>query len=877
MAGYFTRAIGMTAALGVALAVVAAGSNAPQQPRRAVTDPGVITTGQAITPAGVQSVFSGRVYGVSFGATDDEIWVLTGRNQSARPEVYHLDWLSNGVKGRWTLDGTPALQGLVFDPARKSPLVGVTIPPKAAGNRAGGAVQLLRHDGTTFVPIAADLGRHLAGGPRVASSGGRAVMPLVFDNALALVQADSGQVLGTIKTGGVAPFGAALAADGRVAWVSNWGGRWPTDRDTTLPTGLDPQADRVVVDERGIASTGTVVRVDLDTQKVTDTIDVGLHPTAIAWDEPRARLFVANANADSVSVIDTAVRRVTATIALQPFGLSLNGIAPTALAVSPDGATVYVALGGLNAVAVVDVTARRLRGLIPTAWYPSQIVLNGDGTKLAIATLLGVGSGAQEQPAGRQVHAYRGSVNVIEVPDAAQLDSYTMAVAANNRIEAARQQLASRPATTSTPLPVPQRAGDPSLIEHVVYVIKENRTYDQLFGDLPRGNGEPSLVMFGQDVTPNHRKLATEFVLLDNFYATGGNSGDGHQWVTQANETSYALWPGYVGRSYPFDGTDPLAYANTGFIWDLARARGRTVKVYGEYAGRLPESDLTERAMLLDRWKKGDDLSSHWNITAPLAPLNAVLARNYPPYSQSIPDVVRAQIFLKDLAAWTTSGTMPNLVIVQLPSDHTRGATPDFSTPKAMVADNDLALGQIVEALSNSPFWPKMAILIVEDDAQAGVDHVDGHRTVALAVSPYARRGAVDSTFYAHQSMVKTIELMLGLPTMSLFDLIATDMRASFTSQMDARPYTAVTPAQSVFEKNERLRAMTGPLREAAEDTMRMRFDVPDAAPTGRLNRIVWGLVRGWTEPYPSVRTGAFSPYSTDVDDEDREPPVKRR
>ena len=253
----------------------------------------------------------------------------------------------------------------------------------------------------------------------------------------------------------------------------------------------------------------------------------------------------------------------------------------------------------------------------------------------------------------------------------------------------ARQQLAATEVARD-PLPIPRRAGDPSPIEHVVYIVKENRTYNQLFGDLPRGNGDPSLVMFGADVTPNQHRLATQFVLLDNFYATGGNSGDGHQWVTQASETPYAMWPGYVGRSYPFDGTDPIAYARTGFLWDLARARGKSVKVYGEFAGRLPETDRAERSRLLDRWKAGDDFTRDWSITAPLAPLNAVLAKNYPPYSQSIPDVVRAQIFLKDVGEWVTAGSMPNLVILQLPADHTRGLTPEASTPKAMVADNDL-------------------------------------------------------------------------------------------------------------------------------------------------------------------------------------------
>jgi len=341
--------------------------------------------------------------------------------------------------------------------------------------------------------------------------------------------------------------------------------------------------------------------------------------------------------------------------------------------------------------------------------------------------------------------------------------------------------------------------------------------------------------------------------------------------VTQANESSYALWPGYTGRSYPYDGTDPLAYANTGFLWDLALARGKTVRVYGEYAGHLPESDTAQRSKLLERWKNGDDFSAEWNITAPLSPLNRVLAKNYPSYSQGIPDVVRAQILIKDIAGWTRDGTMPNLVLVQLPSDHTRGATPEVSTPKAHLADNDLALGQIVEALSKSPFWPTMAIFVVEDDAQNGVDHVDGHRTVALAISPYIRRRAIDSTFYAQQSMVKTIEVMLGLPSMSLFDLIATDMRASFTTTPDWRPYTAVQPTRSIFEVNPKLSAMTGPLRDAARASLKMRFDVPDAAPADRLNRIVWGMVRGWHRKYPAVQRAAFAPFAIDLDDDERE------
>ena len=873
-----------------AMAAPAVHAQSVERPLRGVTDPGVVTTRQAITPAGVQSVFDGRVYGIAFGKDAAELWVLTGRTRSSAPQLYQLDWLKNAVTSRWPLEGTPALQGLAFDATRGTPLVGITAPPRAVGNRAGGAVRLLARAGAAatagaadagFTPLAADLGRHLAGGPAIAPASAahrRVVLPLVFDNELAVIDAATGVLEGRVKTGGVAPFGAVISRDGSTAWVSHWGGRWPTTGDPTLPTGLDANADRVVVDARGIASTGTVARIDLAARTVTATIDVGLHPTTLAWDEVRQRLYVANANSDTVSVIDTAAARVQRSIPIHPFGLTLGGVAPTALAVSADGGTVYAALGGFNAIAVVDAADGAIRGLIPTAWYPNQIALAPDGRQLAVASLLGIGSGAElKDPARRYVHAYRGTVHVLPIPDAAQLAGYTTAVAENNHVATARAQLATGGARSTTATAVPARAGDPSLIEHVVYIIKENRTYDQLFGDLPRGNGDPSLVLFGQDVTPNQHKLASDFVLLDNFYATGGNSGDGHQWVTQASETSYALWPGYVGRSYPFDGTDPIAYANTGFIWDLALARGRTVKVFGEYAGRLPETDASQREKLLDRWRAGDDFTKDWQITAPLAPLNKVLARNYPPYTLTVPDVVRAQIFLKDLDAWTQAGSMPNLVLVQLPSDHTRGAAPDFNTARAMVADNDLAVGRIVEALSRSPFWPRMAIFVVEDDAQNGVDHVDGHRTVALAISPYARRQHVDSTFYAHQSMVKTIELMLGLPTMSLFDLIATDMRASFTDTADLTPHTAIEPKQSLFDKNPKLSEVRGAALAAAKDTMKMRFDVPDAVPTARLNRILWGQIKGWRTPYPGVRTAVFAPLAVEDDEGDDEDDDDRR
>jgi hypothetical protein len=559
------------------------------------------------------------------------------------------------------------------------------------------------------------------------------------------------------------------------------------------------------------------------------------------------------------------------TFIVRPFGDAVVGVAPSALALTSDGGTLFVACGGINAVAVLRTNDGTIQGLIPTSWYPNGLALSPDNRLLAVSTLLGVGSGSREELWKRFVHAYRGTVNVLPVPDAAQLASYSTAVAENNRLPLARASAAETArAADVPPVAIPRRAGEPSLIEHVVYVVKENRTYDQVFGDIKKGNGDPSLVMFGEEITPNQHRLADQFVLLDNFYASGGNSGDGHQWITQANETDYAMWPGWDGRSYPFDGTDPVAYSSGGFLWDYALRAKKTVQVFGEFAPRVSGRGGKTRMELMARWRSGDDFATSWTTTSPIQPLDRHLVRNFPGYSTEIPDVIRARLFIAELEKWKSAGRMPNLVFLQLPSNHTRGTAPGAHTPKAMVADNDLALGQIVEALTHSPFWKKMAIFVTEDDAQNGVDHVDGHRTTTLALSPYVRRGHIDSTFYAHTSISKTIELILGLPTMSLFDIIANDMRASFHNEPDFTPYTAVTPKQSLEEVNPPATVLRGEARKAALASAKMRFEVPDAAPTDKLNRILWHDVRGWNVAYPGVKRAVFAPLSLDIDDDDR-------
>lgn len=838
--------------------LTAASAQTVATPVRSVTDPGVVTTRQSIAPAGVPTIFQGRVYGVAFGANPDEVWVLTPS------QVYQLNWRANRVMNTVAHGGSAGLQGIRFDASRGRALVsGVDKQRKTR-------LVAVTADGSAK-PVFSGEGSQIAGALAIAAGGSRAVVPLIYDNKLAIVDLAGGAPARTAATG-IAPFGAAIDKDGKTAWVSNWGGRRPSASDVTAPTGLEATADRVVVDARGIASTGTVTRIDLESGQTRATVAVGLHPTGIAWDDSRERLYVANANSDTVSVIDSASNRVLRTIEIQPFGRRAAGVAPVALAISADGTRLWVACGGINAVAQVRTSDGRIEGLIPTGWYPNALSLSPDGKRLAVSTLLGPGSAWRDEPRKRFVHSYRGSVHVVDLPDAAQLASYTTVVSENNHLPLNPLESAAAAAPRNVPaVPIPERAGEPSLIEHVVYIIKENRTYDQVFGDMPKGNGDPSLVMFGKEVTPNQHALADRYVVLDNFYASGGNSADGHQWLTQSNETSYCLWPGYAGRSYPFDGTDPIAYSGKGFLWDLALARRKTVRIFGEYAGRASEARANQRMELLQEWEKGGaDFSNRFTTRAPIENLNKILAANFPAYTNAIPDVVRASIFKKDVDAWEQAGAMPNLVLLQLPSDHTFGTRPGSSTPAAMVADNDLAVGLVVEALSKSRFWKKMAIFIVEDDAQNGVDHVDGHRTVALAISPYVKRGAVDSTFYSNQSMVKTIELILGLPTLSLFDMIAHDMRASFTAEPDYAPYTAVRPKQSLMDLNPPATALRGEARRGALESARMRWDVPDAVPSDKLNRILWHAVRGWSTPYPGTRAAVFAPLALDTGDDDR-------
>jgi DNA-binding beta-propeller fold protein YncE len=882
----------------IALFLFQAGTAAPV-PQRVIRDPGFIATGQRVTPAGVQSVFEGKVGGVRFGATTADIWV------AVPGYLYRVDWRSNSARAVKRVDGRSGIFSLAVDSVAHRIFASSVgrLPVLAAPGtgRRPSVAQLSAFDlnatGDSTGPAlnSGGVGDFMAGSPAIAARPGAegkrlAVLPLPANDALAVTDADRGTLLQTIPLG-VEPIAAVISSDSRTAYVSILGGAKPRAAQRGAAQCCDAHAEAVRIDARGIALGGSVSRVDLSTGAVSADIPAGRHPTGLAWDEKHDRLFVIAGNADSITIIDTQTDHVIAQFAIAPFRERQIGLSPTALALSPDRRTLYVALGGVNAVAVYDVSSLRgdiqLRGLIPTAWYPSALDVSSDGQYIAVGSLFGLGAGIGSvgDKRSRYVFATRGSVHVVATPTSAELTAYSTAVSQNNRLSLTAMPAASVPPPARVARAVPARPGDPSLIGHVVFIVKENRTYDQVLGDLDRGSRDSSLVEYGRDVTPNTHALSRQFVTLDHFFASGGNSADGHQWLTQANETEYPMWPLYYGRSYPSEGIDPLTYSSGGFLWEAARAKGRTVSIFGEYApAPKVSSDTIRRRMMAQYLARPSDFSFHRQVLAArfdtrseIPSLDRDLVREYPGWTEEVPDVMKAGDVLSHLGDWERSAAMPDLVMIVLPNDHTQGTSPGWCTPKACVADNDYALGKIVDGLSHSSFWKDMAILAVEDDAQNGVDHVDGHRTVALAISPYARRGIVDSTSYGQPSMVKTVELMLGLPAMSIFDLVATDMRASFIDageRADLTPYTALEPVQSLLDVNPPAAGIRGRYsverRRAARASARMSFDGPDEAPADALNRILWHDARGWDIPYPARRRSLFFPQSVDIADEDR-------
>ena len=635
-----------------------------------------------------------------------------------------------------------------------------------------------------------------------------------FDTAAANKRAEAAQLI--TDPGALFPYACALDAKRNRLYVSLWAG-------------------------------GAVAVVDLKTNQVVARWATGEHPCELLLRRDGKFLFVANANDNTVTVLDTRTGRAMETIWATVFPKSPRGATPNSLALSPDEKTLFVANANINAVGVFDVAKPgRSRGLgfIPTGWYPTCVRVTPDGRQLLITN--GKGLVAKANPRGPQPtrestreeyigRLFRGTLSLVDLPTRQelprQLAMWTDDVMKSSPLRADASVSAARPAGN----PIPGRPGEPSPITHCIYIIKENRTYDQVFGDLPEGNGDAKLCLFPERVTPNHHRLARDFVLLDNFYVESEVSADGHEWTMAAYATDFVekTWPLNYGHKsvkfpYPSEGVFPVAAPASGYLWDRAREAGVSYRSYGEFV----QNPASTNAPVTTRLKS---LQGHFD------PWFRSFDMNYS-------DLLRADRFISELKRFEREGGMPRLQIVRLPNDHTHGVSAGRRTPTAFVAENDLALGRVVAAVSRSKFWPQTAIFVVEDDAQNGPDHVDAHRTVALVVSPYTRRRVVDSTLYSTSSMLRTMELILGLQPMTQFDAAAAPMFNSFQAEPDLQPYTALAANVDLQATNS---------LAAWGSQIRFNFAKEDAADDLLFNEVIWRSVKGADQPMPApVRAG---------------------
>jgi len=698
-----------------------------------------------------------------------------------------------------------------------------------------------------------------------------------LSNMLLELDANAGTVLRRFEVG-VAPYDVVLVRD--KAYVSNWGGRRPAHGDLTGPAG---RGTVVRVDPvRHIANEGSVTILDLTSGKLSTEVLTGLHASALAVSPDRRYVVCANAGSDHLSVIGTRSEKLVETIWVKARPSDLLGATPNALAFDSTGRTLYVANGTQNAVGVVgfDPADResKLNGLIPVGWFPGALAFDSARGTLAVANIKGHPVAPKKDKDGKlgyNSHQYSGSVSLVPVPKKRDLPKLSESVMRNLRQESI---LASRlpPRAGQPPRPVPERIGEPSVFKHVVYVIKENRTYDQVLGDVAAGNGDPSLCIFGDAITPNQHKIAREFVLLDNTYCSGILSADGHQWSTTAFATDY-MEKSFAGfpRSYPDgmgeDENDALAYSPAGFLWDNALKHGKTLRDYGEFAApavkwRDPKRKGSPKFLDCYRQWKGEVDDVIFASYAMVPTLKPHMPTDYVGWSMTVPDQYRADFFIRELKAFEARGTLPNLILICLPNDHTSGTSKGSPTPASCVADNDLAFGRIVEALSRSKFWPETVVFGIEDDPQAGWDHVSGYRTTAYCVSPYTKRGAVVSTQYNTTSLIRTMEQILGLPPMNQFDASATPMSECFTDRPDLTPFTAVPNTVPLDQMNPAPQAINDRLlRHNAEVSAKLNFREIDKAPEDVLNRILWFAMKGSATPYPEWAITAG------VDDDDRE------
>ncbi len=616
---------------------------------------------------------------------------------------------------------------------------------------------------------------------------------------------------------------------------------------------ISPDGTRAMVSLWGKAS---IAVVDLASQSLSATWTVRSHPTEMIFLDDGKSLLVGCTDDSSVVVLDTETGATKEVITTSLYNMRRNGSTPNSLAVSPDQQVLLVANADNNNLAMFDIRDRgrsKSLGFIPVGWYPTSVAFASEGEQILVAN--GKGLTSRDNSKGpnplndppRSTREYigglfRGTLSLIPAPSPEQMIDWTKDAYACSPLKPDAAPNLHRTASDSI---IPSRVGDPCPIQHCFYIIKENRTYDQVFGDFEQGNGDPQLCIFPERVTPNHHALASEFVLLDNFYVESEVSADGHEWTMAAYATDFVErgWPlsyrggrGKIG--YTSEGAYAIAGPSSGYFWDQCSKAGVSYYSFGQFIANGKSPDEPSRA-------KVAALEGHFDP-------------QYRSYDLDYMDIDRAKRFNERFAQFDREDNLPQFIVLRLGNDHTSGTRVGKKTPTAMVADNDAALGQIVETISKSRYWNSSAIFVVEDDAQNGSDHVDAHRTVALAISPYIRRGTVDSTLYTTSSMLRSMELILGLEPMTQFDAAAMPMYASFGKQLDLSPYSAKTAQVDLYETNTAL-AWGAAMSEA------MNFAQEDAADDLLLGDIVWRSVRGPDSPMPAPVRAAF--VFADLDD----------
>ena len=603
-----------------------------------------------------------------------------------------------------------------------------------------------------------------------------------------------------------------------------------------------------------------VLLFDIKKGVITDSIATESHPNDMMLTKKGDYLFVANANSNSVSVINTKKRKVVETLSASLYPDAPTGSTSNGVCLSADGKTLYIANADNNCLAVFNVSkpgSSRSLGFIPTGWYPTCVKLVGN------TLLVSNGKGFESipnpygpQPDNRKIktpyqkeitsegkqqvqyigNLFKGSLSFISVPGLKELENYSTAVYKNTPYNKNKEALAEGEPGN----PIPERVGAVSPIKYVFYVIKENRTYDQVLGDMKEGNGDSSLCLFPEKITPNLHALARDFVLLDNFYDDAEVSADGHNWSTAAYATDYVekTWPtNYSGRggTYDYEGTRKIAYPAKGFIWDYCNRAGISYRNYGEFV--------------------------HDGKPPILPSIVGHFCADFPDFDLSIQDVYREKVWEHDFDSLIAANTLPTFSTLRFPDDHTSGMRKGAYTPYAAAADNDLAVGRFIEHISQSAIWKECAIFIVEDDAQNGPDHVDAHRSTAYVISPYVKRNFVDHTMYSTSGLLRTMELILGLPPMSQYDAAAMPMFRTFTATPDFTPYTSKPANINIDERNTAWNKL-------AKESAKFNLAVEDAVPDIPFNEVIWKSIKGENSVMPTPRHSAFIKVQEKDDDD---------